>query len=234
LPLKLIQTRVKPRVTTFWIMEPLNAVFVASEDLVSAWCAHAGRTDVLAFTDADANAAYDAIVKRRPRVLVLEQIVAATSRGAALIDCVRNDSSLGGVEIRLLPPESAAAIASSHAHAPAGALVALAHPMQPRKSRRAVRVRLPEGIEAIVDGRPVQLIDISVLGAQIVSWEVLKPNQRIRVTLEVSTAAPRLQASVAWASYEMPRAMEPHYRAGVEFRDADPATVQNFYARLRG
>jgi hypothetical protein len=191
---------------------------------------------VLAFTDADANAAYDAIVKRRPRVLVLEQIVAATSRGAALIDCVRNDSSLGGVEIRLLPPESAAAIASSHAHAPAGALVALAHPMQPRKSRRAVRVRLPEGIEAIVDGRPVQLIDISVLGAQIVSWDVLKPNQRIRVTLEVSSAAPaapRLQASVAWATYEMPRAMEPHYRAGVEFQHVDPAKVQDFYARLR-
>ena len=103
--------------------------------------------------------------------------------------------------------------------------------MQPRKSRRAVRVRLPEGIEAIVDGRPVQLIDISVLGAQIVSWEVLKPNQRIRVTLEVSTAAPKLQASVAWANYEMPRAEEPHYRAGVEFVNPDALSLDAFCLR---
>jgi PilZ domain len=215
-------------------MEPLNTVFVASEELVAAWCAHADRTsDVLAFTDADANAAYEAIVRRRPHVLVLEQLVASTSRGAALIDCVRNDSSLGNVEIRLLPPEAAAAIASQHGHAPAGALVSLAHPMQPRKSRRAVRVRLPQGIEAIVDGKPVQLVDISVLGAQVVSGDVLKPNQRIRLTLEVSTSGARLLAAVAWAAYELPKATEPQYRAGIEFRDVDPARVQDFYARLR-
>jgi hypothetical protein len=215
-------------------MEPLNAVFVASENLVAAWCAHAGRaTDVLAFTDSDANAAYEAIVKRRPRVLVLEQFVASTTRGAALLDCVRNDPSLSQVEIRVLPAESAAALASQHGHAASGALVALAHPMQPRMTRRAVRVKMPDGIEAIVDGRPVQLIDVSVHGAQVISWEVLKPTQRVRIMLEASTGT-RFNAAVAWASYELPRTTDPHYRAGVEFRDADPARVQEFYARLKG
>jgi hypothetical protein len=215
-------------------MEPLNAVFVASENLVAAWCAHAGRAgDVLAFTDADANAAYEAIVKRRPRVVVLEQFVAATTRGAALLECVRNDPSLAHVEIRLLPAESAAVITSQHANAPAGALVALAHPLQPRTTRRVVRLRMPEGLEAVVDGNPVQLIDVSVLGAQVISWDVLKPTQRVRITLEAKLG-PRFSASVAWATYELPRTTDPHYRAGMEFKDADPARVEAFYARLRG
>jgi hypothetical protein len=213
--------------------EPLNTVLVGSEELVAAWCAHAGRAaDVMAFTDADANAAYEAILKKRPRVIVLEQLVASTSRGAALIDCVRADASLANVEIRMLSPESAAALTSQHGHVPAGALVALAHPMQLRTPRRAVRVKMPSGIEAIVDGHPVQLVDVSIFGAQVVSWEVLKPKQRIRITLEAESGI-RFQALVCWASFEMPRSTDPHYRAGMEFRDADPARLQQFYARLR-
>lgn len=214
--------------------EPLNAILVGSEELVAAWCAHAGRAvDVLAFTDADANAAYEAILKRRPRVVILDQMVASTSRGAALVDCVRGESSLAGVEIRILSPESAAALTSQHGQMPAGALVALAHPIQVRTVRRAVRVKMPGGVEAIVDGRPVQLIDVSIHGAQVLSWEVLKPNQKIRITLDAQSGI-RFQAAVAWATFELPRATDPHYRAGMEFCDADPARVQQFYSRLTG
>lgn len=213
--------------------EPLNTILVGSEELVAAWCAHAGRTgDVLAFTDADANAAYEAILKRRPRVVILDQMVASTSRGAALVDCVRSDASLAHVEIRMLSTESAAALTSQHGQMPAGALVALAHPMQIKTTRRAVRVKMPGGVEAVVDGRPVRLIDLSIHGAQVVSCEVLKPNQRIRITLEAKTGI-RFQAAVAWATFELPPSTDPHYRAGMEFDDADPARVQQFYSRLR-
>ncbi|MGH9311691.1 MAG: PilZ domain-containing protein [Vicinamibacterales bacterium] len=213
--------------------EPLNTILVGSEELVAAWCAHAGRTgDVLTFSDADANAAYEAILKRRPRVVILDQMVASTSRGAALVDCVRSDTSLAHVEIRILSPESAAVLTSQHGQMPAGALVALAHPMQMRTTRRAVRVKMPRGVEAVVDGRPVQLIDLSIHGAQVLSWEVLKPNQRIRITLDAQ-AGLRYQAAVAWATFELPRPTDPRYRAGMEFRDADPARVQQFYSRLR-
>jgi hypothetical protein len=213
--------------------EPLNTVLVGSEELVAAWCSQAGRAgDVLAFTDADANAAYEAILKRRPRVVILDQMVASSSRGAALVDCVRGESSLAGVEIRMLSPESAAALTSQKAHhMPAGALVALAHPMQIRAVRRAVRVKMPSGIEAIVDGRPVQLVDVSIFGAQVLSGEILKPNQKIRITLDAESGI-RFHASIAWATFELPRAMGPQYRAGMEFCDADPSRVQQFYSRL--
>jgi hypothetical protein len=212
--------------------EPLNAILVGSEELVAAWCAQAGRAgDVLAFTDADANAAYEAILKRRPRVVILDQMVASSSRGAALVDCVRADASLAAVEIRMLSPESAAALRSNGHHMPAGALVALAHPMQIRTVRRAVRVKMPGGIEALVDGRPVQLIDVSIHGAQVLSGEILKPNQKIRITLDAQSGI-RFQAAVAWATFELPRSNQPQYRAGMEFFDADPARVQQFYSRL--
>jgi hypothetical protein len=212
--------------------EPLNTILVGSEELVAAWCSQSGRSgDVLAFTDADANAAYEAILKRRPRVVILDQMVASTSRGAALVDCVRGDASLSGVEIRMLSPESAAAL-RSHGHTmPAGALVALAHPMQIRTVRRAVRVKMPGGVEAIVDGRPVQLIDLSIHGAQVLSCEILKPNQKIRITLDPQSGI-RFQAGVAWATFELPQASGPKYRAGMEFFDADPARVQQFFSRL--
>jgi PilZ domain len=213
--------------------EPLNTILVGSEELVAAWCSQSGRSgDVLAFTDADANAAYEAILKRRPRVVILDQMVASTSRGAALVDCVRGESSLAGVEIRMLSSESAAALTSQKAHhMPAGALVALAHPMQIRAVRRAVRVKMPGGVEAIVDGRPVQLIDLSIFGAQVLSGEILKPNQKIRITLDAESGI-RFEASIAWATFELPRANGPKYRAGMEFCDADPARVQQFYSRL--
>jgi PilZ domain len=213
--------------------EPLNTILVGSEDLVAAWSAHSGRAgDVLAFTDADANAAYEAILKRRPRVVILDQMVASSSRGAALVDCVRGETSLANVEIRMLSTESAAALTSQRGQMPAGALVALAHPMQIRTTRRAVRVKMPDGVEAVVDGRPVQLIDLSIHGAQVLSWDVLKPNQRIRITLDAE-AGMRFQAAVAWATFELPRATGPQYRAGMEFRDADPARVQQFCSRHR-
>jgi hypothetical protein len=215
------------------VHEPLNTILVGSEELVAAWCAQSGRAgDVLAFTDADANAAYEAILKRRPRVVILDQLVASSSRGAALVDCVRADASLAAIEIRMLSPESAAALTSQHGHhMPAGALVALAHPMQIRTVRRAVRVKMPGGVEAIVDGRPVQLIDVSIHGAQVLSCEILKPNQKIRITLDAQSGI-RFQAAVAWATFELPRSNQPQYRAGMEFFDADPARVQQFYSRM--
>lgn len=213
-------------------MEPLNAVLVGSENLVAAWSAHEGRArDVLVFTDDDAHAAYEAIVKRRPAVVVLEQMVAAGTRGTALMDCVRSDPSLSHVEIRVLPAEGATALAMHHA--PAGALVALAHPLHFRISRRAARVRMPDGIEAIVDGRKVQLVDVSIHGAQVVSGSVLKPSQRVRITLEAEIGA-RFAAAVAWSAFELRQPDDPRYRAGMEFADPDPKRVQAFYKRLRG
>src|ERR687887_1495964 len=62
----------------------------------------AGDDEVLAFSDADALHALEVISARRPRVVALERVFAATPRGAALINRIRADPALTGAEIRVL------------------------------------------------------------------------------------------------------------------------------------
>jgi hypothetical protein len=86
------------------------------------------------------------------------------------------------------------------------------------QSRRAQRYRVPD-MHAIIDGNPALVIDISTIGAQVVSVTALRPNQRIRVSLEGNQGL-RFNAAVAWASFELP-ADGPRYRAGIQFHDAN-------------
>ena len=64
----------------------------------------------------------------------------------------------------------------------------------PHRPARTARRSIPPGpaarpacgfepVEVLVDGDPAQLIDLSVMGAQVVSTTVLKPNQRVRFVL---------------------------------------------------
>lgn len=63
----------------------------------------------------------------------------------------------------------------------------------------------------------------------MVSPVILKPNQRLRVTLSDAPRPIRISARVAWASFEMPRGRPaPQYHAGIEFIDADAAVVRRF------
>ncbi|HET8944242.1 MAG TPA: PilZ domain-containing protein, partial [Dehalococcoidia bacterium] len=85
-------------------------------------------------------------------------------------------------------------------------------------SRRAPRFRVAS-MHAIIDGNPALIIDISMIGAQVVSSTALRPNQRIRMSLEGDQGL-RFNAAVAWATFELP-AEGPRYRAGIHFHDAN-------------
>ena len=66
-----------------------------------------------------------------------------------------------------------------------------------------------------------------LVGAQVVSSTILKPNQRIRLTIPNGAPPVRVSAAVAWRRFEIPKA-GVRYRAGIEFFDAD----QKVLARL--
>ena len=89
-------------------------------------------------------------------------------------------------------------------------------------SRRAPRFRVPD-LHAIIDGNPALVIDISMIGAQVVSATALRPNQRIRVSLQGDQGL-RFNAAVAWATFELP-VEGPRYRAGIQFHDANSAVL---------
>lgn len=212
----------------------LHTLFLASEEVLMAWSErNVASGDVLALAEGDTPHAIDVIARRRPQVVVIEQRFAATSRGQAFVHRLRHDPDLPPVEVRMLPAEHATTLASAHSpllHSPAS-VVALAQPIV-GPVRRAVRVPMPEGVQVQVDGAPASLIDLSTMGAQIVSARTLKPNQKVRVQIADDNGIFRASAGVAWASYERPKGQSPRYRAGMEFSDADPQTLEAFYSRL--
>ena len=99
-------------------------------------------------------------------------------------------------------------------------------------TRRAPRYRIRQGVEIQLDGNPAQVIDLSVIGAQVISPTILRPNQRVRVSVPTDDFMMRFRGSIAWAKFELPKPTEPpRYRAGVEFVDADAAAMGDYCTR---
>jgi hypothetical protein len=181
--------------------------------------------EVLTFTDADALAAVQAIVKRRPQVIALERNFAVTPRGVALINRIKVDPSLRQSEIRVLAHNS------DYMRVVPRAPAAAAPALDQRGTRRAPRSKMAAKVEVLLDGKTATLIDLSIVGAQVVSASMLKPNQQLEVALKDEVADVRFNASVAWTSFEIPPNSGPRYRAGINFTDADAAAVDAYCAR---
>jgi hypothetical protein len=160
-------------------------------------------------------------------VIALERNFAVTPRGAALINRIKVDPSLRQSEIRVLSHNSDYMRVVPRAPAAAGPV------LDQRGTRRAVRSKMAARVEVLLDGKTAMLIDLSIVGAQVVSVGMLKPNQEIAVTLKDDTAVVRFTASVAWTSFEIPPNSGPRYRAGINFIDADAPAVDAYAVRHR-
>jgi len=214
-----------------------STVLIAASEHLAALQQRPDLTDAEAFADTDALKALEAITRRRPQVVALDQLFAASARGAAFLNRIKSDPSLASCEIRILEAGSAvpsSAVLSSAvpaSAAPASAPVAVAAPPaappEHTGTRRVERVDVTGNVEVLIDGNPATLINISVVGAQVTSPSSLRPNQRVRMSL-VDAARPfRFSGIVAWATFEMPKE-GPRYRAGISFYDAAPDAVTRF------
>lgn len=200
-----------------------RTVFIGSESLLAAWNACGGHTSqVISVPLTDLTLAMELIGEAQPEVVVIEQAVAATGTGSALMDRLHSERYLRGTEVRLLPPDRAADLMSSGPGDldPQAWLNGLAQALPPRPERRAARVRASADEQVLVDGQPVALIDLSAAGAQVRSQTVLKPRQRIRVVLPPERGSVKAVAVVAWSTFEI--GPTPTYRAGVAFTRAIP------------
>ena len=193
--------------------------------------------DLVAFTDSEALRALEAVLTRRPRVVALERLFAATPRGAALINRIKADPTLVDTEIRVISHDSDHMRVSARLRSPDAEPVILEEdPPDPqtldqRGTRRAPRFRVAGTFGALLDGNAASVIDISTIGAQVVSSVVLKPNQVVKMALSDDHDSLRFNAAVAWASFEIPPNSGPRYRAGIKFIDADQGVVGGFCRR---
>jgi CheY-like chemotaxis protein len=211
--------------------------------------------ETLAFADTEPIQALQAILSHKPALIVLERLFAATPRGAALINRIKTDPQLAHSEVRVMshtgdytrvvkqasveapapaPSPSMVGGRDTPAHA-SSAVTAEEEP--PRQldwhgTRRAPRYRIRQGVEIQLDGNPAQVIDLSVIGAQVISPTILRPNQRVRISVPTDDFMMRFRGSIAWAKFELPKPAEPpRYRAGVEFVDADAAAMGDYCGR---
>ena len=214
-------------------------VLIASPEYLPALKERDDLGGAQVFSDVDALRALDVITRQRPAVVALERLFAATSRGAALINRIKADPSLSGCEIRIVAHDTAYSRVSrkpgdgQSGAAPAAVAEAPPPPaaapaLDQRGTRRAPRFKIVDGVEVSIDGNPAALVDLSLVGAHVVSPTILKPNQRLRISLPDTARAMRFSAAVAWASFEIPKGGAPRYRAGIEFFDADQASVSKF------
>ena len=210
-----------------------DTVIVAAPEYLPALQEQGDFGDALAFSDADALKALEAITRDRPKVIALEKQFAATSRGAALIKRIKADPKLRKCEIRVVSHEGDGEDVPQPEAPPQG-VDADAAPVKldQRGTRRAPRVKIVDGVEVLIDGSPAVLVDLSVVGAQVVSPTILRPNQRVRMILPDEERPIRCVAGVAWAAFEMPKT-GPRYRAGIEFFDAESGNLDRFIDQNR-
>ena len=103
-----------------------------------------------------------------------------------------------------------------------------------RGARRAKRLTVPEGVVVQLDGNPAMLVDLSPVGAQVLSPTALRPSQSVQMSMVDEETRLQFRASVVWVSYELSGGKGiTGYRAGVNFLDADREGVEAFCARNR-
>lgn len=214
----------------------MSTVLIAAPEHLPALTSRPDLAGAQAFNDGEALRALEAITRNRPKVVVLESLFAATPRGSALINRIKADPKLASCEVRIVAHDSeyvrtTVVPASPPADEGEGTIAVVEAPpeegLDAAGTRRAPRFRIAEGVELMVDGNPAALLDLSVLGAQVVSPTVLRPNQRVRVIMADGRRPIRVNAGVVWASFEL-AATGPQYRAGLEFFDADSMAVEKF------
>lgn len=234
----------------------VGALVIAAHNLVDALRERVEADgDVLTYPDSEPIQALQTIMEHRPGLVVLERLFAATPRGAALINRIKSDPQLAHVEVRVMShtgdysrqvvkPSAPSPATADHAGGTATAVQAagstVATEEAPRSldwhgTRRAPRFRVRSGVELQLDGNPASVIDLSIVGAQVISPTVLRPNQKVRINIPNDDFTLRFRGAIAWAKFELPKppVTNPQYRAGIEFMDGDAKAIESIISKTR-
>jgi hypothetical protein len=210
----------------------------------------ATENEVKTFTDHEVREAVEFIAAARPAIVALEEAFAVSARGEALIGRITDDPALTACDVRVLSrdprtPPAAESLSSGNTMAPTlpsapsspattPAAVATAEPaLDQTGTRRVPRVRVVSGVPVTVDGNAAELVDLSAVGAQVVSKIILRPNQRVRLALPEGKRSLRFAGSVVWATFEMPQGQQPRYRAGLKLSGIEGDSLESFAERHR-
>jgi hypothetical protein len=206
---------------------------------------------VLWFTAGHLVSALESIQMNHPKLIVIEAAFAQTPQGQVFIARVER-LAIRGSAIQLvvrangrwattayigepLAAESESVVATKGAERPVS-LVArpgvVAMQATAANTRRACRFQVLESLNAVVENGQANLVNVSILGAQVLSRPALRPTQKVKIVLPDSDDVVRLTAHVAWSTFEQVQpGTQPHYRAGMEFTDAAQEILEKYCRR---
>jgi hypothetical protein len=202
---------------------------------------------VIRFTDNKLSAAFESIQLNHPKLVAIEAPFAQTPAGQALIERVEK-LGVRGLTIQLIVQTNGRWTATPYGGEPAGPAAAVtpgadrkpvvtapakisAPPAKGANTRRAQRFKVLESLDAVVENRQANLVNISILGAQVVSQPALRPNDSVKIALPDANDTLRLTALVAWSSFEQAPRGETYYRAGMAFTDAAKEILEDYCRR---
>jgi hypothetical protein len=197
---------------------------------------------VVQFTNFDLSSALEAIKRDEPTMVAIDAFLVQTQQGLGLIKRVESLAK-AGCAIRLIvggkrawtitepdaqPPIAEAPIGAS---ATPGRSAVVDAAKTGANTRRAPRFPMLDSLNAAVEGGQASLVNISVLGAQVVSQPVLRPGQTVKIALPDQHEMLRLTAHVAWSTFQQTKQGTMVYRAGVAFTDATQETLDDYCRR---
>jgi hypothetical protein len=210
-------------------MPEARLILIAAPELIPALRERVGDADrVLTFADSEPLRAMEAICAERPPVIALERLFAASPRGAALIARIKGDPGLDASEIRILSHDSSyQRVSPRRGQLPAPKVTAKPPQQFDPGTRRAPRFPMRESAEATVNDEPARLVDLSVIGVQLIGPDSLRPKQAATVTLGPAGSGIVAAGTVVWARVELSR-KGPAARVGIEFAEPDTAAIGAF------
>src|SRR6266852_5793204 len=194
---------------------------------------------VLRFSSSNLPSVLESIRANEPGIVAVDALFAETPAGKAFVDRV-DKLAIPSSEIRLVVRQNGAwattPLVSAGAPGAPVARVATAPTVDLKatglNTRRVPRFLVLDPLQAVLDTTKAGLIDISVMGAQVMSSPALRPNQKLKVALPDGGDSLRVGATIAWSLFEKPKhANEPFYRAGIQFTDAEKEALEDYCRR---
>jgi len=212
-----------------------NSIVIVRPEHLTSIKKRLAETDAVAVvSESELLQVQDSLLARPPDVLVMHPTFAATSRGATLVAALKAKPRDTGTAIRVFIEDEVKAplILTETNLAGAEALLETSRPLDRAGTRQAARYPMNRRAVA-VNGDPGQLIDLSVSGAQVQVATRLRPLKVARLVLPDEAGDVRLQGTVAWA-IAVPSGGSIHYRAGVEFVNADRKLLETYCEKYGG
>jgi PilZ domain-containing protein len=201
---------------------------------------------VVQFTNFNLSTALAAIQTDEPCVVAIDALLVQTQQGLGFIKRVESLAK-AGFAIRLVVRGNRAWTTTEHdvrpstdetpiarASVPPSRPAAVAAAKTGTNTRRAPRFPMLDALNAAVEGGQASLVNISVLGAQVMSQPVLRPGQTVKIALPDNNQMLHLTAHVAWSMFQQTKQGTVAYRAGVAFTDAAQETLDDYCRRYGG